>query len=121
MTKAERQRYWERLRQERAERLRELEARFGDLRPAWRRRKKEPTAEVLAARKERRRQRQQERRRVRAGLLTEKGWRKFRTVHPVKFTCAQCGEEFLPQRSTAKFCSARCRVYWHRRQGCYAK
>lgn len=28
--------------------------------------------------------------------------------------CAHCGETFLPQRSTAQFCSTRCRVAAHR-------
>ena len=35
------------------------------------------------------------------------------TTPPV-MQCAECGEDFLPKRSTAKFCSARCRVANHR-------
>jgi hypothetical protein len=31
---------------------------------------------------------------------------------PVK--CAECGERFTPQRSTARYCSPRCRVAAHR-------
>ena len=31
---------------------------------------------------------------------------------PIK--CAECGERFTPKRSTARFCSARCRVAAHR-------
>jgi hypothetical protein len=30
---------------------------------------------------------------------------------PIK--CAECGERFTPQRSTARYCSARCRVAAH--------
>lgn len=29
-------------------------------------------------------------------------------------TCQRCGDEFTAQKSTAKFCSASCRVAWHR-------
>ena len=32
------------------------------------------------------------------------------------FTCRQCGGTFYPQRSTAAFCKAACRVAWHRQQ-----
>jgi endogenous inhibitor of DNA gyrase (YacG/DUF329 family) len=28
--------------------------------------------------------------------------------------CAQCGNEFIPQREHARFCSARCRMAWNR-------
>lgn len=28
--------------------------------------------------------------------------------------CEQCGGKFIPARSTARFCSAKCRVYWNR-------
>jgi hypothetical protein len=28
--------------------------------------------------------------------------------------CAECSERFMPQRSTARFCSTRCRVAAHR-------
>jgi hypothetical protein len=30
--------------------------------------------------------------------------------------CAQCNERFTPRRSTARYCSARCRVAAHRAQ-----
>jgi hypothetical protein len=37
-----------------------------------------------------------------------------------RFHCLHCGQEFKPLRISAKFCSHKCRVYWHRQQGCYA-
>jgi hypothetical protein len=33
---------------------------------------------------------------------------------PRPFTCGHCGGEFVPERSTAKFCSLKCRVAVHR-------
>jgi hypothetical protein len=47
--------------------------------------------------------------------------RAARRVAKVPIRCAQCGEAFQPQRTTARFCSPKCRVYWHREKGCYAK
>jgi len=29
--------------------------------------------------------------------------------------CKYCGEEYLRNRDTKRFCSDKCRVYWHRR------
>jgi hypothetical protein len=69
----------------------------------------------LEAQRERRRRGQQERRRLRAGLLEWKvfgaGEFKCRMVVPVKRACEHCGAEFKPQRTTARFCSTKCRVY----------
>ena len=33
---------------------------------------------------------------------------------PLQVNCAHCGETFTPQRSTATFCTAKCRVAAHR-------
>jgi hypothetical protein len=33
---------------------------------------------------------------------------------PARLACRRCGREFVPRRATARFCSAKCRVYWHR-------
>lgn len=36
--------------------------------------------------------------------------------------CEQCGVTFTTRREEARFCSARCRVTWHRKHGtCYRK
>lgn len=32
-------------------------------------------------------------------------------------TCLECSNEFVAQRSTAKFCSAACKLKWNRKQG----
>ena len=36
---------------------------------------------------------------------------------PITKKCAQCGEQFEAKRSTALFCSDKCRVYHNREQG----
>jgi hypothetical protein len=36
------------------------------------------------------------------------------TYAPVRVPCQNCGVEFEPERSTARFCSARCRMAAHR-------
>lgn len=36
-------------------------------------------------------------------------------IEPRSVPCQQCAEAFQPRRTTAKFCSTRCRVAWHRR------
>lgn len=36
------------------------------------------------------------------------------TIMSVTRNCAQCGREFTAARDYARFCSARCRVYWNR-------
>jgi hypothetical protein len=56
----------------------------------------------------------QDRRRRRAGLIQIKKVGQFRLEVPVKFRCQHCGQEFTPQRRTARFCGAKCRVYWSR-------
>jgi len=45
-----------------------------------------------------------------AGLLVIKG----KCIVPAGRKCRRCGELFVPQRTTARFCSAKCRVYFHR-------
>jgi len=40
--------------------------------------------------------------------------RRQRNHQPKPVACAHCGEEFTPKRSTATFCSAKCRVAAHR-------
>jgi hypothetical protein len=51
--------------------------------------------------------RQRQRRCLRAGLVTATG-------EPVGRKCEHCGEPFVPERTTARFCSPKCRVYFHR-------
>lgn len=55
-------------------------------------------------------------RRTAAGIVrtTEAGG--FAVLQPVARTCRHCGEPFTPARTTAQFCSARCRVAHHRRE-----
>ena len=36
------------------------------------------------------------------------------TVEKLSVSCAGCGEDFKPKRSTAKFCSSACRLKAHR-------
>jgi hypothetical protein len=104
-----------------------LEAILGSRKPlteAEQRRKQrrlEKFQEQIERRRERQRHQQKERRALAAGLVTAQRQGIFRLLLPVKRTCAQCGAEFQPQRTTAKFCSPKCRVYWHREKGCYAK
>jgi hypothetical protein len=38
----------------------------------------------------------------------------YREVKPVAFTCQHCGSMFSPKRTTAKFCSPKCRVAAYR-------
>jgi len=37
------------------------------------------------------------------------------SVTDVSVTCLECGDEFIPQRKTAKFCSPACRVKYNRK------
>jgi uncharacterized OB-fold protein len=60
--------------------------------------------------REQRRAAQKRRRLLRSGLVEIITTDYFSVVRPVKFKCQQCGKDFLPQRTTAKFCSARCRL-----------
>jgi hypothetical protein len=46
---------------------------------------------------------------------------KFRMLVPVKRACEHCGEKFRPQRTTARFCSAKCRVYAARAKAATAR
>jgi hypothetical protein len=98
----------------RERRLRELEAgvKSGRFRPRSRR----PTG-LTADQREQRRARQRERRAIAAGLVQKKDTGFFWFWAPVKFSCQQCGAEFKPQRTTARFCSTKCRVYWNRAKG----
>jgi hypothetical protein len=68
----------------------------------------------LEEQRERRRRGQQDRRRLRAGLTERKvfGAGEFKVCmdFPVKRACEHCGEKFEPQRTTARFCSTKCRV-----------
>ena len=54
---------------------------------------------------------QRERRRLESGLLVEKS---INGEILIKRTCEHCSEPFTPNRTTARFCSVRCRVYFHR-------
>jgi hypothetical protein len=67
----------------------------------------------LEKQRERRRSTQRQRRLLRAGLLEWKvmAGGEFKMAVPVKRACEHCGAEFEPQRTTARFCSTKCRVY----------
>ena len=43
----------------------------------------------------------------------------FAVLAPVEFTCGHCGATFIPKRKTARYCSAKCRVYARRRSGAF--
>jgi hypothetical protein len=58
--------------------------------------------------------RQWQRRRRKAGLLTVQKSGSLRYPVPVKRNCQHCGQAFTPERTTARFCSPKCRVYFHR-------
>jgi hypothetical protein len=58
--------------------------------------------------------RQRYRRAIRSGLLKIKGTGIFRVQVPLRVACAHCGVEFQPERTTARFCSPRCRVAFNR-------
>ena len=73
-----------------------------------------------AAAREWRRKCQQQRRAVAAGLLVRlPGQGKWGccAIVPAKYACARCGAEFRPRRTTARYCSTRCRVAAHREKG----
>jgi len=57
---------------------------------------------------------QRKRRHLANGLLRVVDFVEFSMVLPGKVKCRECGAEFGARRSTARFCSAKCRVYWHR-------
>jgi hypothetical protein len=48
--------------------------------------------------------------------LEVKGAGYFCILTPIPRACEQCGSKFHAQRTTARFCSARCRVAHHRQQ-----
>jgi hypothetical protein len=60
--------------------------------------------------REQRRAAQKRRRALRSGRLEIITTESFRVARPKMFKCDHCGGDFLPQRTTAKFCSARCRL-----------
>ena len=49
-----------------------------------------------------------------AGLVAEQTQGIFRVLVAVKGVCRQCGEEFPRRRTTARYCSTRCRMAAHR-------
>jgi hypothetical protein len=65
---------------------------------------------------ERRRAGQRERRAIKAGLLgPDLVMQDGRILYPaIPAACLRCGESFTPKRTTARFCSVRCRVAHHR-------
>jgi DNA-directed RNA polymerase subunit RPC12/RpoP len=70
--------------------------------------------------RERRRKGQRQRRAFAAGLLVRlPGQGKWGccAIVPAKYACARCGAEFRPRRTTARYCSTRCRVAAHREKG----
>jgi hypothetical protein len=66
---------------------------------------------------ERRMGAQRARRRKRAGLRRVVQQGQFRVLVPVKRSCQHCHREYVPKRSTSRFCSTKCRVYWNRENG----
>jgi hypothetical protein len=52
-----------------------------------------------------------QRRRLASGLIRIEQHGKYRVAVKVDKTCEHCGASFEPQRSTARFCSDKCRVY----------
>jgi hypothetical protein len=56
-----------------------------------------------------RRQRETYQRREAAGLV-----KRSKSFYTLQATCAHCGQPFTPERSSARYCSARCRVAAHR-------
>jgi hypothetical protein len=58
---------------------------------------------------------QRERRRLKAGLLVVQTKGQHTSLVPVQRPCQQCGRLFEPKRTTARYCSTRCRVYAYRR------
>jgi len=62
-------------------------------------------------RHERDMKKQRERRAVKAGLLVTVPHKAFRLLQSAARTCGHCGGEFKPKRTTARYCSTKCRVY----------
>ena len=69
---------------------------------------------ALERRRQRRRAAQQERRGLQSGRYIRQTQGIFRVLVPKRQRCVHCGREFLPERSTARFCSTRCRVALYR-------
>jgi hypothetical protein len=67
-------------------------------------------AKANRANQRRRRRRETNRRQRQAGHLKSAGF--FSML--VHVPCAHCGEPFKPERTTARYCSTRCRVAAHR-------
>jgi hypothetical protein len=61
-----------------------------------------------------RRGRETIRRRLAAGMMKVVVHGDMQIAVSTPFPCRHCGEPFRPKQSTARFCSARCRVAWHR-------
>jgi hypothetical protein len=64
--------------------------------------------------RERRVDAQRTRRLLAAGLVERQACGVISLLAPVKGVCAQCGAEFERRRTTARYCSAKCRVAAHR-------
>jgi hypothetical protein len=70
-------------------------------------------------RRERRREAQQRRRQYKAAAAGDrvKTTEFFQFIIPLEVSCRQCGKRFAPQRTSAQYCSARCRVAaWRERR-----
>jgi hypothetical protein len=48
--------------------------------------------------------------------MNDPRYREFVDYEVIPRKCQHCGSEFTPQRRSAKFCSAKCRVYANRKQ-----
>jgi hypothetical protein len=57
---------------------------------------------------------QRTRRHLRAGLILEQSRGDLRFFIFAPRECEFCGERFNPKRTTARYCSPKCRVYAHR-------
>jgi hypothetical protein len=67
-------------------------------------------AQANRANQRKRRQWEKRKRHLAAGLLQKNAY----FVMAAEIRCAHCGEPFRPQRSSARYCSVRCRVAAHR-------
>jgi hypothetical protein len=70
-------------------------------------------AESNRAAQRARRRRETKQRQLAAGMLKSAGV----FLIPAPLTCKQCGQPFHPQRTTAQFCSVKCRAAHHRQGG----
>jgi hypothetical protein len=73
--------------------------------------KEQQQAEANRANQRRRRRRERAKRRIEAGFLKRTGPLFLVDNHA---TCAHCGANFEAKRTTARYCSTRCRVAAHR-------